>query len=81
LVGGDEAGFSRQEDLGTSLIESESDNGLGESGLGEGQELRGRAKDDRLVAGETPETPDRTSQDFFRWPRAQQNGAAREAKD
>jgi hypothetical protein len=56
-----EARFSRQEDFGTSRIEAEPDNGLGESGLGEGQELLGRAEDDRLVAGETPETPDRAS--------------------
>jgi hypothetical protein len=60
FVGRNEARFSRQEDFGTSRIEAEPDNGLGESGLGEGQELLGRAEDDRLVADETPETPDRT---------------------
>src|SRR3954469_3479370 len=80
FVGRNEARLGRQEDRGTCRIESESDNGLGESGLGEGQELLGRAEDDRLVAGETPETPNRGSQDFFGWPRAQQNGAAREAE-
>jgi hypothetical protein len=81
FVGRNETRFSRQEDCVTSRIEAEPDNGLGESGLGEGQELLGRVEDDRLVAGETPETPDRASEDFFGWPRAQQNGAAREAKN
>ena len=59
FVGRNEARFSRQEDFGTSRIEAEPDNGLGESGLGEGQELLGLAEEDRLVAGKTPETPDR----------------------
>jgi hypothetical protein len=61
FVGRSEARFGRQEDFGPSRIEAEPDNGLGESGLGEGQELLGRAEEDRLVAGETPETPDRAS--------------------
>src|SRR3954453_1750617 len=81
FVGRNEARFSRQEGLDTSPIEAEPDNGLGESGLVEGQELLGRAEEDGLVAGKTPETPDRASQDFFGWPRAQQDGAAREAED
>jgi hypothetical protein len=59
FVGRNEARFSRQEDFGTSRIEAEPDNGLGESGLGEGQELLGRAEEDRLVAGKTPETRSR----------------------
>jgi len=61
VVGRNEARFSRQEDFGTSRIEVEPDNGLGESGLNEGQELLGRAEDDRHVAGEAPETPDRAN--------------------
>jgi hypothetical protein len=61
VVGRNEARFSRQADFGTFRIEAEPDNGLGESRLGEGQELLGRAEDDRLVAGETPKTPDRAS--------------------
>src|SRR3954469_14154544 len=61
FVGRNEARLSRQEDRGTARIEAEPDNGLRESGLGEGQELLGRAEDDRLVAGKTPETPDRAS--------------------
>jgi hypothetical protein len=80
FIGRNEARFGRQADLGTSRIDAEPDNGLGESGLGEGQELLGRAEDDRLVAGETPETPDRAGEKFFGWPRAQQSGAAREVE-
>jgi hypothetical protein len=81
FVGRNEARFGRQEDLGTCWIEAEPDNGLGKSGLGKGQELLGRAEDDRLVAGETPETPDRAGEDLSGWPRAQQSGAAREAEN
>ena len=80
FVSGNEARFSRQEDSGSSRIEAERDNGLGESGIGEGHELLGGAKHDRLVARKAPETPDRASYDLFGWPRAQQNDTRRELR-